>query len=329
MPTFLGAVAPGVSASSATASGLYEDLTAEENVAFHLRIRGNSTSTPREALDRLGLEARLAGTPVARLSAGQRRRVALAALVASAPRLWLLDEPHAGLDEAARLSLDSLIGDAASGGAAVVVASHELEHAGRLASRRVRIESGRLDAKLPRDAELTPAPAPAVRRDPGSIGRPSMLRDAWAVAAKDLRIEGRSHVGRAQVVPFALVVVVLFGLALDPDRGVLTRAAPGLLWVTVLLGRALGRAEGGCRRNQRSGGRSAPPLRHRLGFRVPRQGDRAGSPTTRRGSRLGGWRGGPLQRRTRLARPSLGGRRGRHRRSCSRRNALRGGGRWS
>lgn len=62
-----------------------------------------------------------------------------------------------------------------------------------------------------------------------------MLREALAVAGKDLRIEARSHVGRAQVVPFALVVVVLFGLALDPDRGVLTRAAPGLLWVTVLL----------------------------------------------------------------------------------------------
>lgn len=62
-----------------------------------------------------------------------------------------------------------------------------------------------------------------------------MLRDAMAVAAKDLRIEARSHVGRTQVVPFAIVVVVLFGLALDPDRGILTRAAPGLLWITVLL----------------------------------------------------------------------------------------------
>ena len=62
-----------------------------------------------------------------------------------------------------------------------------------------------------------------------------MWRDAVALAAKDLRIEGRSHVARTQVVPFAIVVVVLFGLALDPDRGLLTRAAPGLLWVTVLL----------------------------------------------------------------------------------------------
>lgn len=62
-----------------------------------------------------------------------------------------------------------------------------------------------------------------------------MLREAVIIAAKDLRVEARSHVARTQVVPFALVVVVLFGLALDPDRGLLTRAAPGLLWVTVLL----------------------------------------------------------------------------------------------
>ena len=62
-----------------------------------------------------------------------------------------------------------------------------------------------------------------------------MWRDAITVAAKDLRIEKRSHVARTQVMPFALVVVILFGLALDPDRGLLTRAAPGLLWVTVLL----------------------------------------------------------------------------------------------
>jgi len=137
-------------------SGLYEDLTAEENVAFHLRIRGKSSPTAREALERLGLEGRLAGTQVSRLSAGQRRRVALAGLVASAPQLWLLDEPHAGLDEGARLILDSLIGEAAARGAAVLVASHELDHAARLATRRARIDGGRLDAKL----AAAPAPAP-------------------------------------------------------------------------------------------------------------------------------------------------------------------------
>ena len=61
-----------------------------------------------------------------------------------------------------------------------------------------------------------------------------MWRDALAVAAKDLRIERRSRVAMQQIVPFAVLVVVLFAFALDPDRGVLVRAAAGLFWVTVL-----------------------------------------------------------------------------------------------
>lgn len=61
-----------------------------------------------------------------------------------------------------------------------------------------------------------------------------MLRDARLVAAKDLRVEVRSRVLVNQVVPFAVLVLVLFAFALDPDRGVLRRATPGLFWITVL-----------------------------------------------------------------------------------------------
>jgi len=61
-----------------------------------------------------------------------------------------------------------------------------------------------------------------------------MWRDATLVAGRDLRIEARSRVTLHQVAPFALLVLLLFGFALDPDRGVLERATPGLYWVTVL-----------------------------------------------------------------------------------------------
>src|SRR3954467_9013883 len=54
------------------------------------------------------------------------------------------------------------------------------------------------------------------------------------MANKDLRIELRSRVATNQVAPFALLVLVLFAFALDPDRGVLARAAAGLFWVAVL-----------------------------------------------------------------------------------------------
>jgi heme exporter protein B len=61
-----------------------------------------------------------------------------------------------------------------------------------------------------------------------------MFRDAALIAGKDLRIEWRSRVTVNQVVPFALVVLVLFAFALDPDRGTLRVATPGLFWIAVL-----------------------------------------------------------------------------------------------
>lgn len=61
-----------------------------------------------------------------------------------------------------------------------------------------------------------------------------MLSDIVLVAAKDLRIEWRSRVTLSQVLPFALLVLVLFGFALDANRPVLDAATSGLYWITVL-----------------------------------------------------------------------------------------------
>jgi len=79
-----------------------------------------------------------------------------------------------------------------------------------------------------------------------------MLRDAFLMANKDLRIEWATRVGTGQILPFGALVLILFGLAITPDltvagverRSVLTQVAPGLFWVTVLLAAlfALGRS---------------------------------------------------------------------------------------
>jgi heme exporter protein B len=61
-----------------------------------------------------------------------------------------------------------------------------------------------------------------------------MWRDAVLVAGKDLRIEARSRVATNQVAPFAVLVLLLFAFALEPDRGFLGQAAPGLYWIAVL-----------------------------------------------------------------------------------------------
>jgi heme exporter protein B len=62
----------------------------------------------------------------------------------------------------------------------------------------------------------------------------SLLRDAGLVLEKDLRLELRSRVVVAQVVPFGVLVLVLFAFALDPDRRILGEATPGLFWLAVL-----------------------------------------------------------------------------------------------
>jgi heme exporter protein B len=63
----------------------------------------------------------------------------------------------------------------------------------------------------------------------------TLVRGALLVAGKDLRIESRSRVALQQILPFGGIVVVLFAFALDADRTMLSRAAPGLFWAAVLL----------------------------------------------------------------------------------------------
>ena len=123
-------------------NGLYSDLTVTENVRFWGRTVGASTSEVDAALHRMGLDGRLANLPISRLSAGQKRRTALAGLVARRAELWLLDEPHAGLDAAGRDELDQVLKLAAAAGATVMVASHELERASQLATRQVDVVAG-------------------------------------------------------------------------------------------------------------------------------------------------------------------------------------------
>jgi len=124
------------------ASGLYDDLSVSDNVRFAVRAAGGDAAGIPSALARLGLDGRLARTPVTRLSTGQQRRTALAILAARSPELWLLDEPHAGLDAEGRDLLDGLVREAAARGATVVLASHELDRATALAHRSIAVAGG-------------------------------------------------------------------------------------------------------------------------------------------------------------------------------------------
>lgn len=124
------------------ANGLYLDLTVAQNIAFWAATVGAKKSEVDAAMATMHVDGRLAKVKAAQLSAGQRRRCALASLIVRRAEIWLLDEPHAGLDAAGRDELDTLLRSAVASGATVMLASHERERATGLASRVVTIDGG-------------------------------------------------------------------------------------------------------------------------------------------------------------------------------------------
>ena len=126
------------------ASFLYDDLTVADNLTFSARSVGADAASADRAMAQLGLDGRLRDVPAGKLSAGQRRRVAVAAVVARRPELWLLDEPHAGLDAGGRDLLDAIVREAAAAGATVLLASHELDRAAAIATRTVTMAGGQV-----------------------------------------------------------------------------------------------------------------------------------------------------------------------------------------
>jgi heme ABC exporter ATP-binding subunit CcmA len=151
------------------ATGLFDDLTVADNVRFWGRACGADAGDIAAAMALVGLDGRLRDVSAGRLSAGQRRRTSLACLLARRPELWLLDEPHAGLDHETRDQLDALIGRAVEQGATVLLASHELDRAESLAHRVVELAGGMTVARA--------APAPGVSRA-GMPASPTQERQA-------------------------------------------------------------------------------------------------------------------------------------------------------
>ena len=98
-------------------------LSAAENLIFWAALHGGGAAEVTRALDGFGLAA-LAEVPGRMLSAGQKRRVALARLLAAPAEVWLLDEPTVGLDTASLARLTGAIAAHRAGGGRVVVATH-------------------------------------------------------------------------------------------------------------------------------------------------------------------------------------------------------------
>lgn len=105
------------------ASGIKDTLSVAENLGFWRDLYGSNDVAPGDALARLKL-APLAALPARVLSAGQKRRLTLARLLAIHRTIWLLDEPDAALDAEGRETLLSIIAGHRGRGGIAVVASH-------------------------------------------------------------------------------------------------------------------------------------------------------------------------------------------------------------
>lgn len=115
---------PGEMALHAHQLGLKPDLSAAENLAFAAAFGGARTEVPvATALARVGL-AGYEDLPVRRLSAGQRKRAALACLLVTGAAVWLLDEPYANLDPEGHRLVEQLVAGQLKAGGAVVMTSH-------------------------------------------------------------------------------------------------------------------------------------------------------------------------------------------------------------
>ena len=111
-------------------TGLKPDLTVAQNLDFAGRLAGRSAESWAGLLETLGL-ASCRNLETRHLSAGQQRRAALARVLNSGARLWLIDEPFTNLDDAGRRLVQERIGQhARDGGIAVIAAHHEFEPAG-------------------------------------------------------------------------------------------------------------------------------------------------------------------------------------------------------
>jgi ABC-2 type transport system ATP-binding protein len=167
--------------------GLYDDLTAAENLAFSALVFGSRPGALPGDVQRLG------GVPVGRLPLGLQRRVAFAQALSHGPELLILDEPTSGVDPLGRARLWQTISGAAGLGAGVLVSTHYMEEA-QECDRLVIMAEGAVvaagtAAQIVGDAQVTVVETPSWS---AAFRRLSRAGLAVSLAGLDLRVPGAS-----------------------------------------------------------------------------------------------------------------------------------------
>ena len=137
------------------------DASVADNVGYGLRMAGLGGKPLRERVD-AALAAtsltHLAGRHSSELSGGERQRVAIARAWALSPRLMLLDEPLANMDQAARHQCRLLIRQLQESGMGIILTSHEGRHKGLDITREMKLADGRLTLQKPTPSENSVVP---------------------------------------------------------------------------------------------------------------------------------------------------------------------------
>jgi tungstate transport system ATP-binding protein len=139
--------------------------SAGSNVAYAVKAAGRvaDSATVTKLLDRVGL-APLADRPARRLSGGEQQRLALARALARDPEVLFLDEPTASLDPAATKAVEDIVAGVSASGVKIVMSTHDLGQARRLAGDIVFLAGGRLIEHAPAERFFAAPSTPEARR---------------------------------------------------------------------------------------------------------------------------------------------------------------------
>nr|WP_252515446.1 glutamine ABC transporter ATP-binding protein GlnQ [Pantoea sp. MQR6] len=146
---------------------LFPQMSALDNVAFGpIRVRGAKKEAARalaqELLGKVGLAERAHHFP-SELSGGQQQRVAIARALAVKPKMMLFDEPTSALDPELRHEVLKVMQDLAEEGMTMVIVTHEVGFAQKVASRLIFIDKGRIAEDGNPDALISNPPSDRLR----------------------------------------------------------------------------------------------------------------------------------------------------------------------
>jgi heme exporter protein B len=229
-------------------------LTVAENLGFWSRFLGR-TAPLEAALAAVRLDG-LAGLPAAYLSAGQRRRLSLARLLAVQRPIWLLDEPTAALDAAGQASLAQIMQHHLASGGVIIAATHG--PLGLDGARELKLGGAHEEqvgapipgpsghdafAGLPGKGSGERTSADGLEASTGGLaaragrgeGGAALIQSLAAILARDMKIALRVGGGALMGVLFFLAVVTIIPFALGPDLALLRHVGPAVLWLGALL----------------------------------------------------------------------------------------------